>query len=142
MRHRKPLIALIAALALCDGTLWAQDADDGNDADDLDDVTMTVISEDAEQPDIVTKEIELPRDDQGEYIPSQHGVDSSRTGIETANRAHEDGHAFGQEARALAEDNRERFGRGGEGPDREELLPDGAPGAPEVPERPEQPGSP
>jgi hypothetical protein len=101
-----------------------------------DELTMTLLPEGAELPDAVTKVIELPKNDEGEYLASEEGVANSAEGLAIANAAREDGRAFGEEMAASARENRENFTRGR--PDLGGLLPgqvpDGIPDAPAIPE--------
>jgi hypothetical protein len=107
--------------------------------------TMTLLPEDAESPDAVTKMLELPKNDEGEYIASEEGVTHSAEGLATANAARESGRAFGEEMAANARENHENFSRGVR-PDLEDLLPgqvpDGIPDTPAVPEIPAPAGRP
>lgn len=142
MKVRKTLTAFSAlAFALGAGAAVAQDGDDGTD--DLE-LTMTLMPEDAELPDAVTRELELPRyaegENEGEYIPSAQGVEHGTQGLDTANLAREDGRAFGEAAREAAQDNREEFGQG-ERPDLDDVLPDQVPDdhTPDLPEPPAGP---
>lgn len=128
------LIAPALALGLSGADALAQDGD----ADDLD-VTITLMAEDAEESDAVTRTLELPTNDEGEYIPSDQGVDNSAKGLETANAAREDGRAFGEATAAAAQESRENLGRG-ERPNLEDLVPDHVPNVPELPETPSPPG--
>jgi hypothetical protein len=127
----------MSALTLMSVGAWAQDSDKGED-DGLD-VTMTLMPESAEESAAITNEIDLPKNDLEEYIPSAQAVENSPVGLDTANAARDDGRAFGEDAKNLAEDNRERFGRGGRTPDLDSLIPEEAPDTPSVPEPPSQP---
>ena len=121
------------AAALAAGPVLAQD-----DVDEGLDLTITLMPEGAELPEVVTALIELPKDENGEYIPSAEGVANSADGLDTANRAREDGRAFGEAAAAAAQDNREDAGRGSM-PDLGDLLPDHVPEIPELPGPPAPP---
>ena len=134
-------IITVAGLGLGADWTLAQDVP----GDDLE-ITMTLMPENGDLPDAVTRELTLPvfpEGDEGESIPSQQGVDNSADGLATANQAREDGRAFGQEIAAAAQENRENLGRG-----RPEDLPmgppDDLPGVPEdLPGPPEDlPGPP
>jgi hypothetical protein len=131
MKRAQSFVITAAVFALTSSWAAAQDGDL--------DVTMTVLPENADQSEAVTAAIDLPMDEAGEYIPAEEGVENSQVGLDTANLARQDGRAFGEEARELAEENRERFGRGGGAPSIEELIPDGVPAGPETLEFPETP---
>jgi hypothetical protein len=139
MKRTTAWIVGMSALTLVSVGAWAQDTDAGEE-DGLD-VTMTLMPEGSDESAAITNEIELPTKDSEEedYIPSEQAVENSRVGLDTANAARDDGRAFGEEAKNLAEDNRERFGRGSRTPDLDSLIPEGAPAAPSVPEPPSQP---
>lgn len=147
MKLMKRLTATMLMAALGANPAFAQDDgdDDGNDGGDDLDVTITVIPEDADLPDAVTAELTLPMDEEGNYIPSEEGVENSAEGLATANEARADGRAFGEAAAEAAQENRENLGSGSR-PDLEDLIPgsppgipDDIPGPPELPERPEVP---
>jgi hypothetical protein len=138
MKRANQLLATTLALVLGASPAFAQDA--GEDDGDLD-VTMRLLPANAELPDAATREIELPVNDEGEFRASEQGIENSLAGIETANAAREDGRAFGQEAAAAAQENRENMGRGSR-PDLEELLPEQVPNVPEIPDRPDRPETP
>jgi hypothetical protein len=115
MKWIKFLIISAFTFALSGGGAFAQ----GDDGDGDLPLTMTLMPENAQQPDAVTREIELPRDAEGEFRASVEGVENSAAGLEIANAARADGRAFGEAAaeaaesnRAAAEDNRGDFGRG------------------------------
>jgi hypothetical protein len=74
--------------------------------------TLVVLPEDAELPDAVTRAIDLPKNAAGEYLVSRSAVESSATGLATANAAREYGRAFGAEMAAKAADDRETRTRG------------------------------
>ena len=128
-RHALPMISALA-LALGAASGLAQD----------DEPTMRLMPEHAAGPDAVTGDIELPRDVDGEYIPSDEGVTHSAEGLAIANAARENGRAFGEEMAAKAQEQRENLGRA-EPPNLDTLLPDHVPGdaIPELPGRPELP---
>jgi hypothetical protein len=127
-------LSIIAILVLgMGGAAFAQDESKGEDGDL--DVTMKLLPEDAVRPDVVTRELELPRDAAGEPQRSEQGAEKSAAGQENAERARENGRSFGQETAAAAQENRENLGRGS--------RPDGPPGPPpDVPGPPDNPGSP
>jgi hypothetical protein len=137
MNISKSLTVTIAAAALGSGVAVAQDDSD---------VTITLLPQDAELPDAVTALIELPKDADGNYIPSEEGVTHSADGLATANDARENGREFGQETAEQAQQNREDFVHGT--PDLSELLPDQVPDdvpvpdLPDVPQPPVPPGRP
>jgi hypothetical protein len=125
------LIIALAGLLLVSGGALAEDGENDGDNDELD-VTMAMIPDHTQESDKVTRELTLPTVDEVPIVP-QTAVDNSKAGLDAANAARVDGKAFGQEARNLAEDNRERFGRGGGAPELDDLIPDGIPGAPDLP---------
>lgn len=100
----------ICALAMC-GTAASQDDEQRPNADAVLELTMTLIAANAEKPSAVTATIELPKDDGGESIASERGVERSARGLDTANLARENGAAFGEAAAAAARDNRENASR-------------------------------
>jgi hypothetical protein len=128
-------LAVAALTCALSGFAFAQD----------DELTMTLLPEGAELPDAVTKVIELPKNDEGEYIASEEGVTNSAEGLAIANAAREDGRAFGEEMAASARENRENFSRGGR-PDLADVLPGQVPGsipdAPAIPQIPVPTGQP
>lgn len=143
-------IITVAGLGLGADWTFAQDAPD----EDLE-ITMTLMPEDGDLPDAVTRELTLPVFPEGDEnaddpIPSQQGVDNSANGLTTANQAREEGREFGREAAAAAQDNRENLGRGGRPedlpfgvPDDLPELPDDLPGPPDdLPGPPDTPGPP
>jgi hypothetical protein len=134
----KLLVITALALTLTAGSAFAQDGTEGEEADEALDLTMTLMPQDAELPDVVTADIELPKDEEGLPIPSEQGVEHGGEGLETANLAREDGRAFGEAAAAAAQENREDVSRGSM-PDLGELLPDNVPEIPEIPEHPTPP---
>jgi len=69
--------------------------------------TMTVIAENADLPEAVTKTLELPKDDTGAYLAAQQGVEHSAAGLAKANLAREDGRSFGQATAEAARENAE-----------------------------------
>lgn len=130
MNGMKGLIAAALTLALSSNWAFAQDGDEGDDGDL--DVTITVMPEGADLPDVVTGDITLPVDEEGNFIPADEGVDNSAEGLSIANEAREDGRAFGEAAAAAAEANREDLGRGS--------MPDQVPETPgDLPELPDLP---
>lgn len=147
MKGTKRSIVAGMALALSSSWALAQDGEDGEDGDL--DMTIAVMPEGADLPDVVTGEITLPMDDDGNYIPAEQGVENSADGLSTANAAREDGRAFGAAAAAAAEANREDLGRGSR-PNLGDLIPDQVPdqvpdvpgGAPDLPELPDAPVTP
>src|SRR5688572_26332752 len=98
------------ASALC-GTVAAQDEPKRGNSDATLDLTMTLLPANARTPDAVTKTIELPKDTDGNAIPSVAGVEHSAGGLATANAARENGRAFGEAASAAARENRENATR-------------------------------
>jgi hypothetical protein len=132
----KQLIYL-TALAVSLGTASAFAQEDSENITAGLDVTIALVPADAELPDVVTAPIDLPKDEDGNDIPSAEGVENSAHGLETANRAREDGRAFGEAMAAAAQQNREDAAHGP--PDLEDLRPDQAP---DVPGPPETPGPP
>ena len=141
MKLTKFLITSALVFALSGTWALAQDNGDGEDGDSDLDVTMTLLPENAQQPDAVTRELELPRDDEGAYRASQEGVENSAAGLEAANLAREDGRAFGQDTAAEAQENRENIGRESR-PNLEDLLPDQVPDVPNLPDVPGPPATP
>lgn len=119
MNGMKGLIAVGLTLALSSNWVFAQGEEGENG--DLD-VTITAMPQDAEVPEVVTGDITLPMDEDGNYIPAEEGVENSAEGLAIANEAREDGRAFGEAAAAAAEANREDLGRGSM-PNLEELIP-------------------
>lgn len=141
MKLASRCLTVALALAFAGNVAFAQgDGGEGGEGDDLD-VFMRVLPANAELPEAATREIELPRDGEDEnapFRPSEQGVNNGGEGLETANDAREDGRAFGQEAAAAAQENRENLGRGSR-PDLED-LPDQVPD--DIPAPPETPGGP
>jgi hypothetical protein len=127
------IITMVASAAIS-GTAAAQDEPKrGNSAAALE-ITMTLLPANAQTPDAVTKVIELPKDADGNSIPSAAGVEHSAGGLETANAARENGRAFGEAASAAARENRENATRASR---------DAASGdRPTPPETPDRPGPP
>jgi hypothetical protein len=134
---RRDLLLTGLAFALTAGYASAQDGD-GEDAVDGLEVTMTLMPEGGELPELVMALIELPKDEAGDYIPNARAVENAARGHETANAAREDGRAFGAAMAAAARENREDASRGGR-PDLGELLPANVPNVPEIPNFPELP---
>jgi hypothetical protein len=143
-------LTIIAVAGLVLGADWtfAQDAP----VDDLE-ITMTLMPEDGDLPDAVTRELELPVFPESDENEEQQGDDNSANsadGLEIANQAREDGRAFGQDTAAAAQENRENLGRGMPpedlplGPPEDPPgPPDNPPGPPDnVPEPPVTPGPP
>ena len=129
-------IIVLASAVIC-GTAAAQDEPKrGNSAVALE-ITMTLIPANARTPDAVTTTIELPKDPDGNYIPSAAGVEHSADGLATANAAREDGRAFGQATAAAARENREDATRASRGAASEQR-----PETPEPPETPDRPAPP
>ena len=135
LKIRAGAITALTVLVLTGGTAVAQD--------DVLAVTMTILPEQAEAPDDVLRDIELPPDVFEDSVAAEQGEANSQTGRDTADAARLDGREFGEEARELAEDNRERFGRGGErgntdaAPDDLPVVPENTPNLPEnVPDVP------
>ena len=133
---------LIAITALASTITWlsaiAQDAPNGDDKnkDALLELTMALIPADAKTPAVVTATIELPKNEStGAYIPSAQGVEHSAHGLDTANRAREDGRAFGEATAAAARDNRENASRAS----RDAASSERPPSPPETPEPPGPP---
>jgi hypothetical protein len=83
------------ALALAGTSASGQDTANEDAANS----TMTVIPQDAELPDAVTKELVLP--DEASEAAREH----SATGLAKANEAREDGRAFGQATAAAAREH-------------------------------------
>ena len=127
----------ITVLAVTCGTAAAQDEPKRGNRDAALEITMTLIPANARTPDAVTNTIELPKDTDGNYIPSAAGVENSAGGLETANAAREDGRAFGQATAAAARENRENATRASRGAASEQ-RPE-PPDTPEPPERPDPP---
>lgn len=71
------------------------------------DATMTLIGATEQLPEAVTRNLELPKDDSGAFLPAPQAVSRSAEGLSTATLARRDGRAFG---RATAEAARERAG--------------------------------
>jgi hypothetical protein len=104
------VISVLASAAMC-GTAAAQDAPKRGNSGAALEITMTLLPANAQTPDAVTKVIELPKDADGNSIPSSAGVEHSAGGLETANAARENGRAFGEAASAAARENRENATR-------------------------------
>ena len=109
--------------------------------------TIVLMPEGAELPEAVTRVIDLPKNENGEYRPAAAAVENSARGLAIANEARENGRAFGQEMAAQAQENRENKARGerpdvppGQPPD-DVTLP-ALPVTPAAPERPEPPAAP
>ena len=132
------LTMTVLASALICGTAAAQDERKRGNSDAALEITMTLLPANAGTPDAVTKTIELPKDEDGNYIPSAAGVEHSAGGLETANAARENGRAFGEAAAAAARENRENATRASRAAASEE-RPD-PPETPEPPDRPSPPG--
>jgi hypothetical protein len=103
--------------------------------------TLVLLPETAELPDVVTGPIDLPKDENGEYIPAEQAVENSAAGLATANDARENGRAFGQAMAAQAQENREQNARGAR-PDLADLLPDRVPDHVSLPTLPDVPAAP
>ena len=115
-------------------------AEDVDDAAGVLEGTMTLMPEDATLPDVVTAAIDLPKHEDGAYIPSAAAVEHAAHGLETANAARDDGRAFGEAMAAAARDSREDATRGHR-PDPAD-LPDQVPELPSPPELPDVPDHP
>jgi len=126
---KEPAILTLAfwALAASAAPAFAQDSNPRSDA-----LTIRLLPEDAELPDAITREIELPIDADGNLTVAEDGEANSTDGLTIANEAREDGRAFGEAAAAAAEANREEIGRGLI-PNVEDLRPDHVPKFPEFP---------
>jgi hypothetical protein len=134
------VITMLASAATC-GTAVAQDEPERGNSGAALEITMTLLPASAQTPDAVTKVIELPRDTDGNTIPSAAGVENSARGLETANAARENGRAFGEAASAAARENREDATRASRGAaSREHPTPPEMPETPETPDRPAPPG--
>lgn len=109
------LIAITAlAGAMSSLSAVAQDAPDRGDEgkDSVLELTMALIPANAQTPAAVTATIELPKNEStGAYIPSARGVEHAAGGLDTANRAREEGRAFGEATAEAARENRENVGR-------------------------------
>lgn len=97
--------------------------------------------EGAELPAAVTRVIDLPKNENGEYRPAAAGVEHSARGLAIANEARENGRAFGEAMAAQARENRENKARG-ERPDLPNVPPGQPPGNVELPNLPEIPATP
>lgn len=105
-------------------------------------LTMTLMPEGADRPDVITKSIELPP------AASSRGAEASEKGRETANgarqnrqagfdtasEARERGREFGEAMAEQARENREDAGRGN-APDEPPGPPDDIPGPPDKPQQ-------
>lgn len=146
MKFKSGLLMTALTVALGANPAFAQGEGEEGDVGDLG-VTFVVLPEHVELPVAVTRELELPRDAEGEFRPPQQAIDNNTEGgLETANSARESGRTFGQETAAAAQENVENLGRGSR-PDLGELVPEAAPPdlteiPPEVPNPPELPGRP
>jgi hypothetical protein len=125
--------SLIAATLVWMLSGWAL-AQDGEE-------TIVLLPEGAEQPVVVTGAIDLPKDADDEYIPSEEGVKNSADGLAAANAARDNGRAFGEEMAARAQESRENYARGAR-PDLANLLPGQVPGDVSLPDMPERPSVP
>jgi len=132
MKFFRGIIVAGAACALAGNLALAQE-----EGEDGLDVTITLLPEHVELPDAVTRELELPRDDVGDFRASEQGVENSAAGLERANEAREQGRNNGLET---AEENRENMGR--ESRPSLEDLPDQVPDLPDVPNPPDLPDPP
>ena len=106
--------------------------------------TIVLMPEGAELPAVVTRVIDLPRDENGDYRPAAAAVESSAGGLAIANEARENGRAFGEAMAAQAQENRENKARGGR-PDLPGVPPGQPPGdvtLPTLPTLPETPAAP
>jgi hypothetical protein len=162
MKATMKLMAVATAFALSGNVALAQDGGEGGDlaggAPQQDpprrpgqlpgmppppgvalDVTITLVPEGTELPDVVTADIMLPTDDEGLPIAAEAGVENSAAGLEIANSARADGRAFGESMAEAAQANREELGRGSR-PALEDLVPTDLPvdlsGLPENPPEP------
>ncbi len=75
--------------------------------------TIVLMPEGAELPAAVTRVIDLPKNENGEYRPAAAAVEHSARGLAIANEARENGRAFGEAMAAQAQENRENKARGG-----------------------------
>lgn len=139
MNVKRVLIATTCTLALGSNWTLAQDDVEGEN-DDLE-VTIAVMPQDAELPDVVTTEISLPTDEDGNFVASDEGVENSADGLAIANDARADGRAFGEAAAAAAEANREELGRASI-PNLVDLIPGQAADPADVPDLPDVPATP
>src|SRR5688572_16649839 len=96
MKSASSLVAAALACSLC-GSALAQSGEE----------TIVLLPEGTERPDVVTNAIDLPKDENGEYRPSEQAVAHSAHGLATANAAREGGRAFGEQMAAAARENRE-----------------------------------
>lgn len=122
-----------AALSLAGSLASAQEEGDGDGLD----VTITLLPEQVELPDAVTRDLELPRDDEGEFRPAPQAVENSAEALANATAARDEGRTFGLET---AQENRENAGRESR-PDLDD-LPDQVPDLPNVPDLPDGPDLP
>jgi len=127
MKSTSSLLAVALASSLC-GSAFAQRGEE----------TIVLLPEGVELPDVVTKTIDLPQDENGEYRASEEAIAQSAEGIATANAAREDGRTFGEQMAAAAKENREVHTRS-QMPYLSDLRPDHVPDNATVPELPEQP---
>jgi hypothetical protein len=129
------VIAAALAGVLCAGAALAQNAAESGQVILGLDLTMRLMPADAVVPDAVVATIELPRAEDGSFIPHDKAVERSGRGLTTANAARENGRAFGEAMAAAARENREDVTRGGRA-DATPSPPDQAADRPLVPERP------
>jgi len=129
----KGLLAITALTgAISCGSALAQDETPRTNRDTTLELTMALMPTNATTADAVTSIIELPNElSDGK---SSHGAKHSAHGLDTANRAREDGRGFGKDAAAAARDNREAAGRAAHGADKPP-----PPAPPELPDRPALP---
>jgi hypothetical protein len=131
------LLVTAVAFAVSGASAFADDADRTVGALE---VTMKLMPERATLPDVVTAAIDLPKHEDGTYVPSAAAVEHSARGLETANAARENGRAFGEAMAAAARESREDATHG-QRPDPAD-LPDHVPELPTPPERPDVPDHP
>ena len=132
MKGLLAITALTSAIGCCSAS--AQDDAQRGNRDAALELTMTLMPTNAKTSAAVTAIIELPKELSGDAIPNAQGVEHSAHGLDTANRAREDGRGFGKDAAAAARDNREAAGRASHGADKPP-----PPAPPELPDRPALP---
>ena len=124
----KGLLAITALTsAISCGSAIAQDEAPRRNRNAALELTMTLMPTSAKTSTAVTAIIELPKELSGNDTRNTHGVD-------TANRARDDGRGFGKDSAAAARDNREAAGRASHGVGNQS-----PPALPEPPGRPNLP---
>ncbi|HEY8521382.1 MAG TPA: hypothetical protein VIN61_14990 [Gammaproteobacteria bacterium] len=135
------LAALVGAVVLLATAAVAQEPAGRRPVPEALELTMTLLPENARRPDTLRNVIELPRDGDGAYRPSERAVERSARGLATANLARELGRDFGQVIAEAAQQRREDATRGARAAS-EAAPPTDRPDLPQRPDTPASPGGP